>query len=703
MQLIEFLNNYETELNAKIIKNTSPVFNPEKYDDVDFALSSKIQSISKITPYQPQTDVMIATRKQLDKTGAIFVVAEMSCGKSLMSILSVVIQKKPGRHIIMCPPHLVVKWVNEVNKVIPESVGVVFNFNGKDCITRLKKLPKQKPKVHEFYVASRERWKNSYAWRHAFYESKVKSHSGRIYTVYRCPSCGSRIDFDLWSEGRKNVCAGCKEPLWEADKTKQQRFSPAEYVKKKMKKHYFNTLIADELHELKGESAQGVAFGQLACRCKEVIGLTGTLLGGYADDIFYLLWRMFPSLMVKHGEKFDGKKGWIEKYGILEKVFKTNSDDNKATRSLLRLTSTKRKPGISPIVLSQFLIPNSIFMKLADLHGALPPYTEEIHQIDMDEATGCEYANFEADLYDALKDSLRTGDKTVLSRMLQSLLSWPDDCRNTKEVMNRDDEVVATANAQEIDITEKEKALVDIILQNKKRGRKVLVYVEYTGTKDITGGLDGILKAKGISTLHLKSTVQAEKRQVWIEHQMQNGTYDCMMCNPRLVQTGLDLLDFPTIVYFQTGMSVYVLRQASRRSWRLGQTRDVIVHYMTYAKTMQEKLLTLMAKKMETSLSIEGDLDENGLSALSDSHDNIVLEMARSIVNKTSFGSLELAWQKYRKAEQHVTGIPETTTKVEQEQEKEQNNVVPFPPRIKTKHIRKAPPVRMVQMELFAM
>ena len=45
------------------------------------------------------------------------------------------------------------------------------------------------------------------------------------------------------------------------------------------------------------------------------------------------------------------------------------------------------------------------------------------------------------------------------------------------------------------------------------------------------------------------------------------------ICHPKLVQTGLDLLEFPTIFFVQTGYSIYTLRQASRRSWRIGQKR----------------------------------------------------------------------------------------------------------------------------------
>ena len=36
------------------------------------------------------------------------------------------------------------------------------------------------------------------------------------------------------------------------------------------------------------------------------------------------------------------------------------------------------------------------------------------------------------------------------------------------------------------------------------------------------------------------------------------------ICHPKLVQTGLDLLDFPTILFYETGYSTYVCgRQAA--------------------------------------------------------------------------------------------------------------------------------------------
>ena len=44
-----------------------------------------------------------------------------------------------------------------------------------------------------------------------------------------------------------------------------------------------------------------------------------------------------------------------------------------------------------------------------------------------------------------------------------------------------------------------------------------------------------------------------------------------LICHPRLMATRLDLINCPTIVWHETDYLVYVMRQASRWSWRIGQ------------------------------------------------------------------------------------------------------------------------------------
>jgi hypothetical protein len=99
----------------------------------------------------------------------------------------------------------------------------------------------------------------------------------------------------------------------------------------------------------------------------------------------------------------------------------------------------------------------------------------------------------------------------------------------------------------------------------------------------------------------------------------------------------LDLLAFPTIIFGETGYSIYVLRQASRRSWRIGQKQAVRVKFLHYAGTMQESCLRLMGKKLLVSLALEGKFANDGLQAF-DEDDDMLTAMARELVTQKGVG-----------------------------------------------------------------
>ena len=100
------------------------------------------------------------------------------------------------------------------------------------------------------------------------------------------------------------------------------------------------------------------------------------------------------------------------------------------------------------------------------------------------------------------------------------------------------------------------------------------------------------------------------------------------------MQTGLDLIDFPSIVFYQPEYSVYTLRQAARRSWRIGQRQAVRVIYLVYRDTLQAAALALIAQKARSSLAIEGELVEGGLSSLVD--EDPTLALAKALAGATS-------------------------------------------------------------------
>ena len=160
----------------------------------------------------------------------------------------------------------------------------------------------------------------------------------------------------------------------------------------------------------------------------------------------------------------------------------------------------------------------------------------------------------------------------------------------------------------------------------------------------MTTRLQEILLDEGIDAEILRASVAPEKREDWIRKKTDSGT-DVVIANPKLVQTGLDLYDFPELTFYQTGYSVFTLRQASRRSWRIGQKRPVTVNYLYYRPTMQERAMHLMGSKLEASLAIEGKFSEEGLLAMTQGED-MTTAMAKALVDGLSTEGVEQMWSK---------------------------------------------------------
>src|SRR5690242_12608767 len=91
------------------------------------------------------------------------------------------------------------------------------------------------------------------------------------------------------------------------------------------------------------------------------------------------------------------------------------------------------------------------------------------------------------------------------------------------------------------------------------------------------------------------SSIAAEGCEAWYVKQVKDGV-QVVIGHPKLVETGLDLLDFPTIIFYESGYSLHTLRQASRRSWRIGQGHPVRVKFLCYDGTMQGSCLRLMGR-----------------------------------------------------------------------------------------------------------
>lgn len=588
------------------------------------------------------------------------IVGEMGTGKTFIGTAAAYLAEL-SKVLVICPPHLVGKWKREVEITIPNAHAAIARRTGD-----LRKIRDAHDPSRPLYViVSREAAKLSYR-KSVSVHHRIARGDGRILRTEKgaltkenlCPQCAWRIvDKDgvpvtlAQLKRKKYVCEHCQEPLQGCDNSGPRRYALADYIGKYMRR-FFDLLIVDEFHEYKARnSAQGIVAGSLAEHCAKVLALSGTLMGGYSSTLFYLLFRFNPAFRDAFG--YLDEKSWIDRYGFLEEIttYPEESEVGRYTRQKTQRTVKKERPGILPSALSH-IISNTVFLRLEDVTDDLPPYEEQVVNVEMDTRSfECEwddvkgggvgtqsqasaYAHVSETLEKEMKDMLRRGDKRLLAAWLQAVLTYPDSITYGERVVLKDDFgdetlVVAMSPLPDTVIYPKERALLETVRQEKAKGRRVLVYSTHNGKRDVTSRIADILSEHGFRTAVLRSnTVKTDKREDWVAQKVAEGL-DVLVTHPKLVQTGLDLIDFPTIVWQEPEYSIYVTRQASRRSWRIGQDHPVKVVYMGYANTMQSTALNLIAHKLRTSIGIEGQLTDDGFAALGAESDDLMTELVK--------------------------------------------------------------------------
>lgn len=433
---------------------------------------------------------------------------------------------------------------------------------------------------------------------------------------------------------------------------KMVSYQPSEYVKRYFPRKAFSLVLVDEAHEYKNAgSAQGQAMAVLCNEAEKVLPLTGTLMGGYASDLFYLLFRAMPGIMAslgyaanRHNSFAASEERFMRNYGCLIDVFSINDEGSHLTAKGKKMSvRSKKAPGFSPEGIARFVLPYTVFMRLSDLgEGILPDFKEETRSIAMDGHQLQEYLRLSNTLRRHLDAALAKRDNSLTSVVINALLRWPETCAKAEDIRHpRDREQVLVSMKSLYDAdspTPKEADLIQVCREEREAGRRVMVFTTYTGGHDTATRLANLLKHAGLKASVLRSNVGSDAREDWIAERVEQGI-DVLICNPELVKTGLDLLAFPTLYFMQTGYNVYTVAQASRRSWRIGQKETVKVYYACYAQSSQVECFDLMNRKIKAALSTMGVMPETGLDSFSEDEDSeasITEALAKQLLGRPS-------------------------------------------------------------------
>ena len=545
---------------------------------------------------------------------------------------------KSNSELVHCPS------CGKIHQVV-ESVDTVINENGQEI---------QSKTTHDMSYGefgSTRRLKNGKMPANAFCNNSIEKSNKSIDQAERV--CGNSFwtksvpnryeSFKEWAAYEKKLLHALKQndkrvvrhvinsqPEPPKRTGSPRRVSAIEYIRRKMK-NFFDISIVDEVHELKGGmTAQGHSLGSLASVSKKVIAGTGTLFGGKAEDIYYLLWRLFPHEMVATGYKFEEVTKFNEEFGNIESTVVIGKDgyeeySNTQSRGGERNNSKKVMPGISPFIFGKYMMHNVINVKLRDVW---PDPVDLIDTptifVDMDKDLRERYRSMIGSFEHAI-DSREDGFKLYLP-MTDFGISYPDNPftfpdATFKNLDGTRDLIWRAEHLDENRTLPKEKKLQEIIETEMSEGRKSIVYVRDTGSsvgeRDVRPRLKAKLEEIGAKVCILDTgTTKTDQRSEWLKQKIEDEGYDVCIVSQELVKVGLDLLCTPTLIYYQFSWSLFTINQSSRRSWRIGQTSPCRLFYLSYKDTFQENMAHLIALKNKATAAINGDVSSDGLSAM---------------------------------------------------------------------------------------
>lgn len=745
-----YLREFGSTLASRIRNQFQPLFDPatEPLSDEVMKLSHYVEQQTGYSLYGAQLAAAEALQRRLQSSKFAFLIAECGSGKSKIGSLALQAhferKNRKNLNIVLCPSHMTEKWVRELDETIPNSFAAIV-----ETPADFDQLYQEFDRGNRTAIAviSKESARDGYMRRPAVKWSRLKK--GFICPdcsqVIQMDLLGENVKVNaspefFRSENQKNHCCDqCGSALWTATTAEEQsewvrigllgyvhrkfayqaqeycktesalkqiielvqdpgsrtfargacrRYPLSTYIKDKYSGR-IDGLIADELHQYAANSGQGDSMGELYAAAKKCIGMTATLINGYASGIFYLLYRVCAHLMQLDGQSYKNASAFSSEYGVSQVRYTAEEGSyNSNRRTVKQNRREKHLPGVSPLVYSRFLLENAVFLSLLDMGKDLPEYEEIPLPLSLPPEQADAYEKLERALQHILRNRSREMRKIaqkLLSVYLNLLMAYPDQPYGHKPVCNplTGAELVKPIDSgKPDDCTEKDRVTLDLIKRKVEAGGRVLLYVNWVRL-DTRKRLLSRLLENGIRAEIMEENVTPRKREKWVEDRVSQGV-QVLITNPSLVETGLDLNHFTTLIFYDMAFKLFTFRQASRRSWRINQTAPrVEVYVLYYRNTMQERAVRLMASKLAVAGVIEGALTDEGLAAMSDCQDMTTIlakELAEGIRHERAVEEIAESFKKMAILHPEKSQICEAVKPEEPDDTATTPKIVPAPP-----------------------
>ena len=328
----------------------------------------------------------------------------------------------------------------------------------------------------------------------------------------------------------------------------------------------FYACILDEAQAIKNHTTQKY---KAVCRINSRVrfALTGTPVENRLGE----LWSIFSFLMPGYLPSYKSFCTRFEKPIVQE-------EDQTAARRLNQLTG--------PFILRR--------MK-ADVLKELPPKTENIHRIELEEEQRKLYLAAVVDARDKLK-AAKPEDKMAVFAVLMRLREICCDPRLVADNW--------TGGSAKLD------ACTELVTSAVEGGHRILLFSQFTSMLDL---LAKRLDEENISHFTLQGSTPKPVRAELVRR-FNQGEASVFLISLRAGGTGLNLTAADIVIHYDPWWNVAAQNQATDRAYRIGQQNPVQVYKLIAQDTIEEKIVELQQAKQSLADTVTGTADGTILS-----------------------------------------------------------------------------------------
>ncbi len=320
-------------------------------------------------------------------------------------------------------------------------------------------------------------------------------------------------------------------------------------------KHHYHYLVLDEAQVIKNPKAKAAQVVR-KIECNHRLCLTGTPMENHLGE----LWALFDFLSP----------------GLL--------GDSRQFNQLFRVPIEKNQNYEQQQRLSKRVAPFMLRRSKSEVASELPEKSEIIQTVSLGGKQAALYESIRISMEKKVREAIASkGLARSHITILDALLKLRQCCC--------DPQLLKLKQAKAVTSSAKLDLLMTMLPEMVEEGRRILLFSSFT---QMLGIIEQQLIKHSIS--YSKLTGQTRKRDEAIER-FKSGGAAVFLISLKAGGVGLNLTEADTVIHYDPWWNPAAENQATDRAHRIGQNKAVFVYKLITENTLEEKIITMQAKK----------------------------------------------------------------------------------------------------------